>query len=111
MMASTSLGLFLMIPIMSCVAAVGAFVGWVTVATLRADRAGIVWDAALAPLAFLAVWIIGLVIPCRGCESVENGWTIRNSIPHLEWWALAAACLGPALHEVFRHGRRSGVQP
>jgi hypothetical protein len=79
--ASPTLLIALLIPVIFVTIAVGVFLGWVTATLLRSDRDAVLWDAIWAPLAFLVVGYLAMVIPCRGCESVEDGWTIRGHAP------------------------------
>jgi hypothetical protein len=100
------LAIVLLIPLILITVAVGVFLGWITATLLRADRSTVLWDALWAPLAFLVVGYLAIAIPCRGCEYVRNGWTLRNHVPYPDVLAYGAACAVPVLHQILRRLKR-----
>ena len=83
------------------------FIGCATATLLGQRLRTVILDAVFAPVAFWSALAIALVIPCRNCGYVADGWTIRNQMPYPMVWASAAACLVPIAHHALRHhGRR-----
>ena len=74
-----------------------------------AESITIVLDGSLAVATFWIIFFTVLALPCSGCESIEQGWTIRNQVPHPLAWAYGAAVVTPLLHQVVKARRRRGA--
>ena len=104
--SSPLLAIVLLLPVLLFVTVTGVFTGWLTATVLRTNYRGLLLDALIAPVAFMAIFAIAISIPWHG-SYVEDGWTHSNHFPHPRIWALGAAIVGPVIHEVLRFRRRN----